>query len=98
MEMRSYSQSLVASLICLTMLAGVIVGPEGKRRGSFWPEASILTFVPPTSMTRILWDLAFGAVFIEDPWLVERWVLLAKQEQGPIVSRNPYITVGCSPD
>src|SRR5579864_2896430 len=68
METRSYSQSLVASLTCFTMLPGVRVGPEGKRRGSFWPEASILTLVPPMSITRILGDLADGFGFIEAPW------------------------------
>src|ERR1700730_14558012 len=68
MERRSYSQSLVASLTCLTMLPGVMVGPEGKRRGSFWPDASVLTLVPPTSITRILGDLADGLGFIEAPW------------------------------
>src|SRR5467141_1194428 len=67
MEMRSYSQSLVASLICFTILPGVMVGPEGKRRGSFWPVASILTLVPPTSMTRILGGLADAFDFIEAP-------------------------------
>src|SRR5258707_12113402 len=67
MEMRSYSQSLVASLICFNMLAGIVGGPEGKRPGSFWPVASILTLVPPTSMTRILGDLAFCAVFMSQP-------------------------------
>src|ERR1700675_3557295 len=67
METRSYSQSLVASLTCFTMLAGVIVGPEGKRHGSFWPVASILTLVPPTSITRILGDLAGAFGFMEAP-------------------------------
>jgi len=49
------------------MLLGVMVGPEGKRRGSFCPVASILTLVPPTSITRILGSLADAFGFIESP-------------------------------
>src|SRR5260221_2160267 len=67
METRSYSQSLVASLTCLTILPGVRVGREGNRRGSFCPLASILTLVPPASITRIWEVFAFGDFFISNP-------------------------------
>src|ERR1700688_1150451 len=84
MERRSYSQSLVASLTCFTMLPGVMVGPEGKRRGSFCPVASILTLVPPTSMTRIFGDLAGAFDFMEAPWK-----MLCRL--GDIIARQPDV-------
>src|SRR4029077_20331894 len=39
-----------------TILRGVILGPDGYFRGSFSPLASILTCVPPTSITRTFRD------------------------------------------
>src|ERR1700733_9590077 len=46
-----------------TILLAVMSGPEGIFRGSFWPVASSLMLVPPTSMTRILGDFAGWAAF-----------------------------------
>ncbi len=40
------------------MSCGVKPGPDAWRRGSVWPDARILRFVPPMSITRI--DFGFG--------------------------------------
>src|ERR1700691_4382537 len=41
-----------------------MVGPEGYFRGVFSPVASILTLVPPTSMTSTLGDFTGFSAFI----------------------------------
>src|SRR3982750_773040 len=53
METTSYSQSPVAANTSLTMMRGVICGPDGILIGVRRPDARTLMFVPPTSMTRI---------------------------------------------
>src|SRR5262245_11396915 len=51
--MTSYSQPRALLFTSRTRTSGVSSGPESKWRGSSWPDASILTWVPPTSMTRM---------------------------------------------
>jgi len=63
-DTRSNFQSRTDFLTTRTILRGVMPGPDGYFRGSFCPEASILMFVPPTSITRTLGDLRTCAVFI----------------------------------
>src|SRR5271168_283398 len=50
--MQSYSQSRAPCFTICTIFCAVMAGPEGYLRGSFWPVASIFTFVPPTSTTK----------------------------------------------
>src|SRR5579859_1061793 len=50
----SYGQSFTRFFTWRTILAAVIVGPEGISRRSFCPLARTLTWVPPTSTTRTL--------------------------------------------
>src|SRR5438874_13533196 len=52
-ETTSYATSFTASLTCLTMTAGAISGPDGILIGSFIPEASTFTLVPPMSIANI---------------------------------------------
>src|SRR5262245_5014138 len=52
MVIASNSQSLVAAMTPLTIRSGVSCLPEGNLRGVSCPDASTLTFVPPTSITR----------------------------------------------
>src|SRR6266481_3596830 len=66
-DTQSNFQSRTDFLTKRTILRGVIVGPDGYFRGSFSPLASILTFVPPTSITRTLGDFAACAAFIAAP-------------------------------
>src|SRR5258707_7261801 len=66
-DTKSNFQSRTDFLTRRTILRGVMVGPDGYFRGSFCPVASILTFVPPTSMTRTLGDFAACAAFIAAP-------------------------------
>src|SRR5262245_26417170 len=66
-ETRSNFQSRTDLLTAWTILRGVMVGPDGYFRGSFWPLASILTFVPPRSMTRTFGDLPTRAASIAAP-------------------------------
>ena len=48
----SYSQPSASFLTLETICRAVKVGPESISRLSFSPEARILTWVPPTSMTE----------------------------------------------
>src|SRR5215472_1433881 len=66
-DTRSNLQSRTDFLTTRTILRGVMVGPDGYFRGSFCPLASIFTFVPPRSMTRILGGFARLAAFIVAP-------------------------------
>src|SRR6516162_6601798 len=66
-EIQSNFQSRTDFLTTWTILRGVMAGPDGYFRGSFCPLASILTFVPPRSMTRTLADFAARAAFIAAP-------------------------------
>ena len=66
-DTRSNFQSRTDFLTTRTILRGVMPGPDGYFRGSFCPVASILMFVPPTSITRTLGDLPTCAVFITEP-------------------------------
>src|SRR5215471_15233576 len=63
-DTQSNFQSRTDFLTTRSILRGVMVGPDGCFRGSFCPVASILTFVPPRSITRTLGDFAACAVFI----------------------------------
>ena len=56
-DTQSNFQSRTDFLTKRTILLAVMVGPDGILRGSFWPVASSLMLVPPTSMTRIFGDL-----------------------------------------
>ena len=48
----SYSHDFAAASTAFTIFAGVMVGPESILIGSFCPEASTFTCVPPTSITN----------------------------------------------
>jgi hypothetical protein len=65
-DTQSNSQSRTDFLTSRIILRGVMVGPDGCFRGVVCPVASILTFVPPTSITKTLGDFA-GADFIAAP-------------------------------
>src|SRR6266849_2883131 len=71
--MRSYSQLAAAAFTCFTILSAVIFGPDGNFTGSLMPVASILTLVPPTSMTKV-----FGLL------LLAGFVLLAGFMNAPL--------------
>src|ERR1700691_1091249 len=51
-----YSQPGMALRTSATIFRGVIFGPEGISMDALWPVARILTWVPPTSRTRIFRD------------------------------------------
>src|SRR5262249_38798090 len=51
-ETASYSQSFVADRTPATICSGVSSGPDGNLRGFAYPEASILTLVPPISTVK----------------------------------------------
>src|SRR5271154_199731 len=65
--MQSNFQSATAFFTKLTILRGVIVGPDGYFRGSFCPVANSLTFVPPTSITRTFGVFSVCFVFMAAP-------------------------------
>src|SRR5450755_608177 len=54
MDATEYSQPGMAFRMAVTILAGVIFGPEGISTRVLCPVARTLTWVPPTSRTRIL--------------------------------------------
>src|SRR5258707_11451602 len=62
MDTASYCQSAVALRTATTIPRAVIAGPDGIFTGVLCPVASTLTFVPPTSMTRIFIRLAVCTV------------------------------------
>src|ERR1017187_4414896 len=53
MAATEYSQPAMALRTSATIFRGVIFGPEGISMNVLWPVAWILTWVPPTSRTRI---------------------------------------------
>src|SRR6201987_1051075 len=63
-DTQSNFQSRTDFLTTRSILRGVMVGPDGYLRGSVCPVASILMFVPPTSITRTLGDFAPRAAFM----------------------------------
>src|SRR5438445_979567 len=68
-DTQSNFQSRTDFLTTRIILPGVMVGPDGYLRGSVCPLASILMFVPPTSITRTLGD--FAPVHLS--WLLLRY-------------------------
>ncbi len=58
--MQSYFQERVAFFTARTILAAVMEAPDGIFTESFCPVIRSLTFVPPTSITRMLRGLAFA--------------------------------------
>src|SRR5580704_9010498 len=65
--MQSNFQSATAFFTRLTILRGVIVGPDGYFLGSFCPVAKSLMFVPPMSITRTFGDCPVCFVFMAAP-------------------------------
>src|SRR5246127_996125 len=66
-DTQSNFQSRTDFLTTRIILPGVMVGPDGYLRGSVCPLASILTLVPPTSITRTFGDFAPCAAFMASP-------------------------------
>src|SRR5215831_17834570 len=87
-EIQSNFQSRTDFLTTWTILRGVMVGPDGYFRGSFCPVASILTFVPPRSMTRTLLDFAACAAFIAAPSGPAESILSSRQRLNPRALRR----------
>src|SRR4030095_14613491 len=88
MDTASYFQLSVARLTALTMRRGVSAGPEGIFTGARRPDPRTLTWVPPTSMTRIFMG--------RPPWLAARVYPTARtrttlDDAGPrrVTSRAP---------
>src|SRR5215472_17463952 len=74
-DTQSKLQSPTNFLTIRTILRGAMVGPDGNLRGSFCPVASILTFVPPTSITRTACAVT-GCLFRTDllPRTIRRYI------------------------
>ena len=86
--MQSYFQERVAFFTALTILAAVMEGLEGIFTGDFCPVIRSLTWVPPTSITRMRCGLCCRFARLGRHWRMASW------KQGRRYIRGQWIVNG----